>query len=182
MKLLHLINLHGFGGAERLFIEYLKNSSFENCVICSSNKINKNILPELSEFKIIYANRIFNFLDIRYPTFIRKIFFNKKIKKMNADLIIVWDFIPKFFKKPTGNIVYYDHGCSWRYPINKKTLEFYSMVDCGIAASHASYRIMELRFNPTFPIHKVINRLPIKIKENTQKSLKKHVILGTASK
>ena len=27
MKILHLINLQGFGGAERLFIEYLKNSS-----------------------------------------------------------------------------------------------------------------------------------------------------------
>ncbi len=29
MKILHLINLQGFGGAERLFIEYLKIAHFK---------------------------------------------------------------------------------------------------------------------------------------------------------
>ncbi|WP_235846195.1 hypothetical protein [Morganella psychrotolerans] len=43
MKLLHLINLQGFGGAERLFLEYLKSSSFDNEILCTSNSVNKNI-------------------------------------------------------------------------------------------------------------------------------------------
>lgn len=67
MKILHLINLQGFGGAERLFIEYLKNSSFQNEVLCTSNSLNKNLIPELKHFDIKYANKIAS-TKIKYKT------------------------------------------------------------------------------------------------------------------
>ncbi|MDX6878052.1 glycosyl transferase, partial [Klebsiella pneumoniae] len=66
-------------------------------------------------------------------------------------------------RKPKNtSLVYYDHGCSWRYPLNKKTLSFFSMLNNAIAISTASKRVMELRFNTTYTPKKVINRLPLK--------------------
>ncbi|VTP70729.1 Uncharacterised protein [Proteus vulgaris] len=68
MKILHVINLQGFGGAERLFIEYIKNSSFDNEILCTSNYLNKNLTSELEGFKITYANKVAS-TSIKYPTF-----------------------------------------------------------------------------------------------------------------
>ena len=77
MKILHLINLQGFGGAERLFIEYLKNSSFQNEVLCTSNSLNKNLIPELKHFDIKYANKIAS-TKIKVPLLFKKTCLNKK--------------------------------------------------------------------------------------------------------
>ncbi|NRN30169.1 glycosyltransferase [Photorhabdus heterorhabditis] len=185
MKLLHLINLQGFGGAERIFIQYLKHSNNENIVICTSNDINSNIAPEIDGAKIIYANRVFNGLKIKYPTLLRKLILKLKIEKTKADLIIVWDFIPKISKKPKKcKIIYYDHGCSWRYPMDSRTLNFFSMIDGCIAASKASDRVMSLRFKLNCPVNIVINRLEKQHISTTNiiKNLDSPVILGTASR
>ncbi|MEY1423566.1 glycosyltransferase [Morganella morganii] len=182
MKILHLINLQGFGGAERLFIEYLKNSSFTNEVLCSSNQINENIISELKSYKIIYANRIGN-TSVKYPAFLRKHILSRKINRRNSDITLVWDFVPKLNKKPeNGVFLYYDHGCSWRYPDNKKTFTFLNMLDGAISVSVASKRIMQLRFNPDFKISTVINRLPMKTAVSSHTPPIKKVILGTASR
>ncbi|MDC9591409.1 glycosyltransferase [Xenorhabdus sp. XENO-10] len=183
MKLLHLINLQGFGGAERIFIEYLKNSSFDNEILCTSNVINKHIASELSHFKINYANYIGS-TSIKYPTFLRKLILNKKIKNRKADITIVWDFVPRLIRKPKGTtFIYYDHGCSWRYPLNSRTNNFMNMLDGAISISNASKRVMELRFSPSFEIKKVLNRLPISTVSHTKKIKNdKTIILGTASR
>ncbi|MCU6272557.1 glycosyltransferase [Morganella morganii] len=182
MKILHLINLQGFGGAERLFIEYLKNSSFNNEVLCTSNQINNNIISELKPYKIIYANHIGN-TSVKYPAFLRKNALTRKINRQHADITLVWDFIPKLNKKPKNTtFLYYDHGCSWRYPDNKKTLTFLEMLDGAISVSVASKRIMQLRFNPGFKINTVINRLPMKMSSGTHTPPDKKIILGTASR
>lgn len=181
MKILHLINLHGFGGAERLFIEYLKNSSFTNEIICTSNAINNNIINELAPYQVTYANYIGN-TPIKHPAFIRKYILKSKIIKKKPDVTIIWDFIPKLNKKPKKTfLLYYDHGCSWRYPINKKTLHFFNMLDGAISISVASKRIMQLRFNPSFLINIVINRLPITLIKNNN-IISKKITLGTASR
>ncbi|PHM66198.1 Glycosyltransferase [Xenorhabdus stockiae] len=182
MKVSHIINLQGFGGAERLFIEYLKNSSFENYVICTSNDVNKNILSELSSSKIIYSNRIINKLKFKYPAFIRKFILQIKIERAKPDLVIVWDFVPKLLKKTSCPIIYYDHGCSWRYSQHGKTLEFFSMLNGAIAASHAACRVMEIRFKPVFPIETITNRLSIAIEKKTKDFIKNSVVIGTASR
>ncbi|RUT65600.1 glycosyl transferase [Morganella morganii] len=182
MKILHLINLQGFGGAERLFIEYLKNSSFTNEVLCTSNQINNNIISELKPYKIIYANRIGN-TSVKYPAFLRKYILSKKINQQHSDITLVWDFVPKIDKKPANTtFLYYDHGCSWRYPENKKTLTFLGMLDGAISVSVASKRIMQLRFNPEFKISTVINRLPMKTAFCSHTPPEKKIILGTASR
>ncbi|MBC8954140.1 glycosyltransferase [Xenorhabdus sp. PB62.4] len=161
MKLLHLINLQGFGGAERIFIEYLKNSSFDNEILCTSNSINKNLENELLQFNINFSNFIGS-TTIKYPTFLRKLTLAKKIEKSKPNVTIVWDFIPRLSYKPKNTtLVYYDHGCSWQYENNKKTIDFFNMLNSVITVSNASKRVMELRFNPSCQINTVINRLPI---------------------
>ncbi|MFU9077437.1 glycosyltransferase [Proteus sp. LHD240705] len=183
MKILHLINLQGFGGAERLFIEYLKNSSFQNEILCTSNSLNKNLIPELKNFNIKYANKIAS-TKIKYPSFLRKYVLIKKIEASKADVTLVWDFVPRLSRKPKNtSLVYYDHGCSWRYPLTNKTLDFFGMLNNAIAISTASKRVMELRFNTTYEPKKVINRLPLKPSE-IAKTLHdgNQITLGTASR
>ncbi|HEI9846766.1 TPA: glycosyltransferase [Morganella morganii] len=183
MKLLHLINLQGFGGTERLFIEYLKSSSFDNEILCTSNSINKNIKNETSKLNIKFANFIGS-TKIKYPTFLRKIALARKIEKSKADITIVWDFIPRLPYKPQNTtLVYYDHGCSWRYEINEKTISFFKMLSHAIAVSDASKRVMELRFNPSYPINTVINRLSIKpLLSHKVINNEKPITLGVASR
>ncbi|HGD3320043.1 TPA: glycosyltransferase [Proteus mirabilis] len=183
MKILHLINLQGFGGAERLFIEYLKNSSFQNEVLCTSNSLNKNLIPELKHFDIKYANKIAS-TKIKYPAFLRKHVLTKKIEASKADVTLVWDFVPRLSRKPKNtSLVYYDHGCSWQYPMSKKTQIFFEMLDSAIAVSKASKRVMELRFKPKFDINVVINRLPHIAYKESRTFIKQNIItLGVASR
>lgn len=183
MKILHVINLQGFGGAERLFIEYIKNSSFDNEILCTSNYLNKNLTSELEGFKITYANKVAS-TSIKYPTFLRKFILTKKIEKSKANKTIIWDFIPRLSRKPKNtDLIYYDHGCSWQYDINNKTLNFFQILDSAIAVSHASKRIMELRFNPSIEIKTVINKLSCNTIKNTKTiKNKEKIVLGTASR
>lgn len=182
LKILHVINLQGFGGAERLFIEYIKNSSFDNEILCTSNHLNKNLISELNDFKIIYANKVAS-TSVKYPTFLRKFVLTKKIEKLKPNKTVIWDFVPRLAKKPKNtDLIYYDHGCSWRYPTNKKTLDFFNMLDSNIAVSNASKRIMELRFNTTH-VSVVLNRLPLDIVTKRKSIQNKDIIvLGTASR
>lgn len=161
MKKLHIINLEKMGGVERLFLQYV-NDDTENSneILCINSQVGDEIEKLLTGKKITYANRILNSFSTRYPQFLRKFVLKRKIEKAHADVIIVWDLVPVLAAKPKrGKLVYYDHGCSWRYPKNKKTLGFFSMLDGVISASRASKRVMELRFNLPLAIEVVPNRI-----------------------
>lgn len=133
---------------------------------------------------MIYANRIFNRFSTRFPQVLRKFVLKHKIEKAHADVIIVWDLVPVLPAKPKrGKMIYYDHGCSWRYPKNNKTLGFFSMLDGVISASWASKRVMELRFNLPLAINVVPNRIqtPTGIHYGP-KALTETLRIGTASR
>lgn len=185
MKKLHIINLEKMGGVERLFLQYINDTADgSNQVLCISSEIGKEILSQMPEQKVTFANRLFNALPLRCPQFLRKYWLKSKIKRANADVVIVWDLVPGLAAKPKrGKLIYYDHGCSWRYPKNDKTLRFFSMLDGVISASHASKRVMELRFNLPVPHHVVINRIktPAGVTGNL-KPLASPVKIGTASR
>lgn len=186
MKKLHVINLGKLGGAEKIFLEYLKNNkSGQDDILCISNHVGSEIEPDLRDHSITYANRVFNNFKIKYPAFLRKFFLQKKINSFAADKIIIWDLVPNFRHKPLrGQVIYYDHGCSWRFPHNNKTQNFFSMVDRCIAVSHASRRVMELRFNLSCPIEVISNSLifPLLLDRKKNISLKDKITLGTASR
>ncbi len=163
MKKLHIINLEKMGGVERLFLQYIHDDSENlNEILCINSQVGSEIEQKLAGKKITYANRILNAFSTRYPQFLRKFVLKRKIEKANADVIIVWDLVPVLAAKPArGKLVYYDHGCSWRYPKNRKTLGFFAMLDGVISASRASKRVMELRFNLPLPIDVLPNRIQI---------------------
>jgi glycosyltransferase involved in cell wall biosynthesis len=185
MKKLHVINLGKMGGVERLFLQYINDTSDgSNEVICISSEIGEEIRRQMPGQKVTFANRLINSLPLRCPQFLRKYLLKRKIERANADVVIVWDLVPGLAAKPKrGKLVYYDHGCSWRYPKNQKTLRFLAMLDGVISASFASKRVMELRFNLPCPNHVVINRLktPSGISDNL-KPLSKPIRIGTASR
>ncbi|EMF06667.1 glycosyltransferase [Serratia marcescens] len=186
MKKLHIINLGKMGGVERLFLQYINDTTDgSNQVLCISGDIGEEIRRQLPAHQpVTFANRLINALPLRCPQFLRKFLLKWKIERANADVVIVWDLVPGLAAKPKrGKLVYYDHGCSWRYPKNKKTLRFFAMLDGVISASHASKRVMELRFNLPCPNHVVINRIktPAGI-DAAPKTLSQPVRIGTASR
>ncbi|CCG85462.1 glycosyltransferase [Erwinia piriflorinigrans] len=161
MKKLHIINLAKMGGVERLFLQYINETTDgSNAVICVSHDIGEEIKRQMPQQKVTFATRLFNTLPLRCPQFLRKFLLQWKIFKATADVIIVWDLIPGLAAKPKrGKLLYYDHGCSWRYADNAKTRRFFAMLDGVISASHASKRVMELRFNLPCPNPVVLNRI-----------------------
>ncbi|KEY56509.1 glycosyltransferase [Serratia sp. DD3] len=185
MKKLHIINLGKMGGVERLFLQYINDTTDNsNEVICISSEVAKEIRQQMPNQAVTFANRLINSLSLRCPQFLRKYLLTRKIERANADVIIVWDLIPGLAAKPKrGKLIYYDHGCSWRYPKNHKTLGFFAMLDGVISASHASKRVMELRFNLPCPNPVVINRIKTPTGLNdTPKLLSQPVKIGTASR
>lgn len=128
MKKLHVINLGKMGGVERLFLQYINDTTDgSNEVICISSEVGEEIRRQMPDQKVTFANRLVNALPLRCPQFLRKYLLKSKIEKANADVVIVWDLVPGLAAKPKrGKLVYYDHGCSWRYPKNHKTLRFLS--------------------------------------------------------
>lgn len=185
MKKLHIINLGKMGGVERLFLQYINDvSDGSDDVICISNQIDPDILQQMPRQHVTFANRLFSRFRLKSPQFLRKHLLQKSVNASNADMIIVWDLVPRLTAKPRkAKLVYYDHGCSWRYPKNGKTLAFMAMLDGVISASRASSRVMQHRFNLPC-LHKVvINRLvtPQGI-DPAVRQLSQPVRIGTASR
>lgn len=185
MKKLHIINLGKMGGVERLFLQYINGSVDDsNEIICVSNEVGEEIARQMTRHNVNFATRLFNALPLRCPQFLRKYLLQWKIARAKADVIIVWDLVPGLAVKPKrGKLLYYDHGCSWRYAHNVKTLRFFSMIDGVISASYASKRVMELRFNLPVPHRVVINRIKTPDGINpSPRRLHAPVRLGTASR
>ncbi|VFP80159.1 glycosyltransferase family 4 protein [Candidatus Erwinia haradaeae] len=185
MKQLHVISLKKMGGLERLFIQHINTPSDDTHIImCVNNKIGAEVKSQILKGQILFANRLFKFLPIRCPKILRKYWLSWKIWKISAESIIVWNLIIEIPSKPKKPILlYYDHGSSWRFALNNKTMRFFSMLDGVIAASFASKRMMELRFNLPCQHLVVLNciKTPLGIK-NITKSLHTPIQLGTASR
>lgn len=187
MKRLHIINLDGLAGTERMLIQFIHsnmNDGDEDKILNINNEFSHQLAEHLPKEKIIFPYRIFQKKTLKYPSFMRKYLLRRAVEKEKPDLIIIWDLIPNWDQKPSyGKIIYYDHGNSWYFAKNAKTLNFFSMVDGCISASFASQRMLELKFNLKCPIETVSNNIPhpqnIKIPRQISTE---QIILGTASR
>lgn len=183
MKIIHLINLEKMGGAEKVFLQYIQESNAENVIFCISNFADKDIQETLKGHKIHFINRAFSFSEIKYPSFLRKFILQNRIESQSADVLMVWDIIPRLYSKPKGiKTVYYDHGSSWRFHDSDKTRAFFNHIDGAIAASHASKVMMQERFSINVQTEIINNKLPdieSTMMEKTCPS-KDHLILGVA--
>lgn len=183
MKVVHLINLSGFGGVEKRFSMFIENSQFDNTIICCSNSIDEKISDLFKNKNIIFANKVFNNLDIKYPTALRKKALTAKIIKSKPDVLVIWDFMPRIdLSKITCKKIYYDCGCGWRYPKNKKTDDFFKEIDIIISNSNASKRVIQLRYNFNKDINVVLNKLNMPISSESRDKADNCVVLGTASR
>jgi glycosyltransferase involved in cell wall biosynthesis len=173
------------GGAEKVFLQYISNSVCDNVIFCVSNSVDESILKNLINHKITFVNRMFSFSDIKFPPFMRPIVLHSKIKRELADVLIVWDLVPRLKRKINSvKTIYYDHGSSWVFPDNKKTRHFFDYVDAAIAPSQASKAMMQQRHSLEAPIEVIPNTLSILDKKIKYKSrpTKDEVVLGTASR
>lgn len=185
MRKLHIINLEKMGGVERLFLQYINDKTSENdAIFCISNHVGPEIATHLAGKNIVFVNRILNSVSVKYPVFMRKLSLQTKLWLAKPDAIIIWDLIPGFRAKPSrGKVIYYDHGCSWRYAHSKKNLAFFAMLDGCISAAKASKRVMELRFAPRCPMKTVINRImPPRGIQTGEKQLTAPLRLGVAAR
>ncbi|MDR0807210.1 MAG: glycosyltransferase family 4 protein [Enterobacteriaceae bacterium] len=187
MKRLHIIKLDGLAGTEKMLIQFVNSNmpdGDEDKILNINNELSHHLSGHLPENKIIFPYRIFKNHMLKYPAFMRKYILRRAIEKENPDLIIVWDLIPNWDTRPScGKIVYYDHGNSWFFTKNTKTLNFFSIVDGCISASFASQRILQLKFNLKCPILTVSNNIPHPYRIKTLRNIsEKQIILGTASR
>ncbi len=161
MRKIHVINLEKMGGVERLFLQYIHDiTAGQDRIFCISNNIGPEIAQHLKGRHITFVNRIINSCPVKFPPFLRKYALQTRTWLANADVIIVWDLVPVFAARPSrGKMIYYDHGCSWRYPHNKKTSGFFASLSGYISASYASQRVMTLRFNLPCPSRVLTNRI-----------------------
>lgn len=108
MKRLHVINLEKMGGAEKIFLQFLTNTtSGSDSVLCISNHIGPEIARELGKTPLIFANRIIPNSTLKYPVFMRKAALLRKIERQQADLVIFWDFVPNLARKICGSKTIY---------------------------------------------------------------------------
>lgn len=183
MKVAHLINLSGFGGVEKRFSMFIENSQFDNTIICCSNRIDDKISDLFDDKKITFANRIFNNVNIKYPTALRKKVLIARINTLQPDILVIWDFMPRIdLSEIKCKKIYYDCGCGWRYPQNKKTDDFFKNIDSVISNSNASKRIIQLRYNFNKDINVILNRLNMPISPEPREISDEKIVLGTASR
>ncbi|WP_025902410.1 glycosyltransferase [Tatumella sp. UCD-D_suzukii] len=187
MKRVHLVNLTNIGGAEKILLNFLKfKESGTDIIINIGKKTDPEIVKSFPGLKVLSSASLFDEGKIRAPKFMRENLLLRKINKISPDRLIIWDYVANFPKRPKAKkIIFYDHGCSWCFPDNKKTHLFFEKVDGCIAVSYASKRIMELRFNLSCPIKVIKNDLEGKVvyPEKTFRDFsEKKIILGTASR
>lgn len=186
MKRLHIINLDCLAGTEQMLIQFINNTdgNDEDKIININNKWSNQLTDYIPREIVKFPYRIIEKLNIKYPPFMRKYILRYLLEKERADLIIVWNLIPSLDKKPSyGKIIYYDHGNSWLFNKNSKTIKFFSMVDGCISASYASQRMLQLKLQLQCPIETVTNSIPVPKKLKIQKkSLGTEITLGTASR
>ncbi|MGK3126757.1 glycosyltransferase family 4 protein [Candidatus Pantoea formicae] len=185
MKVIHLINLEKMGGAEKVFLQYISNSVCDNVIFCISNSVDESIIKSLNDHKVTFVNRLFSYSEVKFPPFLRPLALHSRIKRESADVLIVWDLVPRL-KRKVNNIktIYYDHGSSWVFPDNKRTRHFFDFIDAAIAPSQASKAMMQQRHSLKAPIEVIPNTLSMmnKIIEPKSHPTKDEVVLGTASR
>ncbi|MCS3403882.1 MULTISPECIES: glycosyltransferase [Pantoea] len=185
MKVIHIINLDKMGGAEKIFLQFISESNLQNKIFCISNNVDPSIKQSLVGHDIQFVNKIFPFAKIKFPPFLRPVVLKKRIEREGADVLVVWDLIPRLSGKPRDvKTVYYDHGSSWVFDNNQRTREFINYIDAAIAPSKASKAMMQMRLSISVPVKIIPNTLPVpKANMRLKTPPSKHeLILGTASR
>lgn len=152
LKLAHLIVGRIIGGIERDFVEFLSHSPKN----VSQYIVTKNKFHPLINDKVKNASQ--NIFSIKYlgnkkiPIFLlplRSKYVTMKIKNIQPDAWLLWSTLPKFSTSFIFNYktIYYDHGKAWfNKDFNQKTVDFLNNSSAIICISHATKRMLELKW------------------------------------
>lgn len=157
---LHRINLDEIGGVERLFDNFVSNSSAARHHIV----LNQPVHTFLSQVAGASVHNIKWKNGRKIPRPFRKARVKRIFKSIDPEVCLYWDTEERHLdilkrQRKKAPVLFYDHGYSWLSNKEKRFSEFLRHVDMCIACSHASKRMLELRWNVSAPIEVIKNPL-----------------------
>jgi glycosyltransferase involved in cell wall biosynthesis len=154
MKLIHIVDLKGIGGVERLFCDFI-NYSIHSAkhITIANNGLHPLLYKDVtnsSEHVFLLKKYIGNFKIPKYFRSIKEKYIISKIKRLNSDLWLFWSIFPTH--SLLSNIlnnksIYYEHGMAWyKRKFTSKNKYYLEKVNGIICISNASKRILQLKW------------------------------------
>ncbi len=154
--MLHELNLDVVGGVEYLLKNFLEktHTKYHHLLVT-----NKTIHPHLADSVKTHSASI-HYLKywgpLKLPGLFRPWRARAIFNRVQPDVVVSWN---RFATRHSWRVpfVYYDHGASWFQEVTRESREFVQNATSMLACSHASRRMLELKFNVTQPIQVIRN-------------------------
>lgn len=148
MKVINLINLDTIGGVERLYRQWLLNTTIEGELTLSDRySIHQYIKKDITSHSKIYYTKKNKFFPI--PKFLRGLHARNLLHKELPDGIIIWNKIDRSilnFDNKKTRIIYYDHGASWMANQQGIGSDYWRKIDKIICVSKSAVKVLNFRF------------------------------------
>lgn len=177
-RILHLVALDTVGGVEQLYKFYIKASRNQFCHLTLNDRrrIAPVLLSEIQQHsEAIESTKLWHHLPV--PKSLRNMHLSRCFKKMNPDLVVVWNKVDGFDRKLLSSripVIYYEHGGGRASNQPDLAKSFLESVDCIVCASEASKSLItnkwHLNRNDVMVCHNAVrlecfpdeNQVPIK--------------------
>lgn len=154
MKVVHAVNLDVVGGLERSyanFISHTNSAPLEHHTLVYSSRIAPELTPLVNKgsTSISYSKKTGKIKIPRRPRALREWNRSQILKRITPDVVLLWSKIDEldFCSVPSGtSIIYYEHGGAWFPSTDEKRIRYLDRVDGIICNSHASKRVLELKW------------------------------------
>ena len=192
-RILHLVALDTIGGVEQLYSFYIKASSdqFTHLTLNDRRHISPVLLPTIERYsESIGSTKRWYCLPV--PKTLRNAHLSRCFKKLNPDLVVVWNKVAGFDRKLLSSripVIYYEHGGGRASPQPELAKKFLESVDSIVCASEASKALItrkwHLKRDDLLVCHNAIR--PECFPEDNQVPVKKlcchsEVVLGMAGR
>lgn len=165
----HQLSLDTLGGVEALFYDYLRHKprlQLNHHLILGSRRILPKYEMEIRQHTQS-VNHSKHWMGMRIPkclNALRQFYHARLLKHNKCELLLFWNsfnesVVVNSAKRNKCPIIYYDHGAAFAHPKSEKSGAFLKQISGAICCSHASKRILELRWNYQGPISVIRNPL-----------------------
>ena len=152
-KILHVLAINGVGGVECLFADYLGRSDHacaEHHVLVTHGRCHPFFRTALETHakSIRYANY---WRGIKFPSLggLRRRHIFREISTVRPDVVVLWNALGEMDLADAAAgtpLVYFEHGAAWGKPPAHDVAQFLGKMTRVICNSHASQRMLELRW------------------------------------
>lgn len=195
LNIVHVLDLNGFGGVERILFDFIKYTSgqghvhYASLLIDSVHPKNMSLFEKLGLRRLPFYKKLGSVSLPKKPKFIREQRHNLLLQSVNADVVLVWSTLARLEGwVPKGvPTVYYDHGQAWcEAHDNQGVQHFLNHISSAIAVSFASKRMLQLKWKVQAPIQVVLNQLGFQFDSPSKLSkvlnLERPICLGMAGR